>query len=135
LELPTGTVWWRDPCWTAEELAVLEKKRKDVVALKERGLGGNGPPNQWLAWMFASLPVYQNGGTYLDNTFTVPPLPKARSNLAMFNGFQPTYDPKTYDYIVQPCLLHGEWLMSSTPGWSGQAVTCIPRSTGSEVLQ
>jgi hypothetical protein len=131
LVFPNGTVAWRDSCWTSDERSVLRARHVREVKESEENkqttsLRGNGPPNQWLAWMFASLPVWQNGGTFLQNTWIVPPLPKARSNLALFNGFQPTYDPKSYDYIVQPCLLHGEWLMSSHAGWGGQAVTCIP---------
>ncbi|RYH12457.1 hypothetical protein EON65_38280 [archaeon] len=67
--------------------------------------------NQWLAWYFKSyLGGVSMGFTYFSSYFTVPPLPKTKSNVCFFNSLQASYDPKSYNYILQPVLSYGSWM-------------------------
>ena len=71
-------------------------------------LSDDALPNQWLAWYLSDYPVWANGGTYFTSTWDVPPLPPVLgANFAIFPGVQPTYDPESYDFILQPVLSLG----------------------------
>eukprot|EP01031_Cornospumella_fuschlensis_P030629 gene30629-37007_t len=82
--------------------------------------------NQWLAWYFKSqLGGMSMGFTYFSSYFTVPPLPKVSSNLAFFNSLQASYDPKSYNYILQPVLSIGRWMDTTIyDTWLLNAVMC-----------
>ena len=99
------------------ELVVSNKKI-------ERQLGAS-TPKQWLAWYFvSSLSGSSMGFTSFSSTFVVPPLPKKASNLAIFNALQASYDPTSYNWILQPVLMTGEWMAGTSKSWGLTSVMC-----------
>eukprot|EP01040_Poterioochromonas_malhamensis_P005630 gene5630-6050_t len=86
----------------------------------------SNPDNQWIAWYFKSqLSATSFGFTLFSSYFTVPALPTAKSNIAIFNSVQASYDPVSYNYILQPVLATGSWMLGSYPNeWVLSAVMC-----------
>lgn len=82
--------------------------------------------NQWLAWYFKSyLGGASMGFTSFTSKWVVPPLPTKKSNLAIFNSLQASYDPRSYNYILQPVLSTGSWMSGYFPNtWTHNSVMC-----------
>lgn len=84
-------------------------------------------PQQWLAWYFKSaLSGTSNGFTSFSSVFEVPQIPTADSNLAIFNALQASYDPTSYNWILQPVLSVGKWMLGTSKGWTLSSVMCNP---------
>eukprot|EP01039_Chlorochromonas_danica_P009706 gene9706-10736_t len=100
------------------------KKNKAELPASSDSTSNDG--NQWLAWYFKSnVGGTSMGFTYFSSKWVVPSLPKSSSNLAIFNSLQASYDPTSYNYIVQPVLATGNWMFGSYPGvWVLSAVMC-----------
>src|SRR3989338_5563245 len=81
---------------------------------------------QWLAWYYKScLPCATSYGfKSFQSTWTVPPIPTASSNLAIFNGLQAAPDSQTWNWILQPILAHGTWMLGSYNSWIISGVMC-----------
>jgi hypothetical protein len=88
--------------------------------------GNDNPNNQWLAWYFTQTSLQDNGATLFSSQWSVPPLPEdLPSNICFFNGLQPTYDPRPYDFIIQPVLSTGDWVVGDFPNdWVISATMC-----------
>lgn len=82
--------------------------------------------NQWLAWYFKTyLGAAANGFTLFSSKFVVPPIPEKESNIAIFNSLQASYDPTSYNYILQPVLSIGSWMLGSDYNhWLLSSVMC-----------
>eukprot|EP00009_Paramoeba_aestuarina_P006812 CAMPEP_0201518464 /NCGR_PEP_ID=MMETSP0161_2-20130828/9311_1 /ASSEMBLY_ACC=CAM_ASM_000251 /TAXON_ID=180227 /ORGANISM="Neoparamoeba aestuarina, Strain SoJaBio B1-5/56/2" /LENGTH=234 /DNA_ID=CAMNT_0047916251 /DNA_START=327 /DNA_END=1028 /DNA_ORIENTATION=+ len=82
------------------------------------------PNDQWVAWYFASCAV--NGCKDIASKWTTPDNPTDKnSDLAIFNGLQPTYDPEPYDFIMQPVSMWGTvWFENVGHQWGIVATTC-----------
>lgn len=86
-------------------------------------------PQQWIAWYFKTqLSGTSMGFTSFSSTFVVPPIPKKSSNLAIFNALQASYDPTPYNWILQPVLSTGTWMLGTSKGWTLSSVMCNPNT-------
>lgn len=84
-------------------------------------------PQQWLAWYFKSaLNSAANGFTSFSSVFEVPPVPTKSANLAIFNALQASYDPTPYNWILQPVLSVGTWMLGTSKTWTLSSVMCNP---------
>ena len=110
LEFPNGTVRLVPPCRPLPRSFESSPVKED--------------PNQWLAWYLTNVPTYQDGVLSFSAVMTVPDVPRVRSNLCFFPGLQPTYNPRKYDFIIQPVLAKGNWVSSSSLGWMMNSVMC-----------
>lgn len=90
---------------------------------------GSSLPEQWLAWYFKScISGTSFGFKSFSSVFEVPPVPKKASNLAIFNALQASYDPVPYNWILQPVLSTGNWMLGSSAGWTLSSVMCNPET-------
>jgi hypothetical protein len=113
-------------------LEIKHPNQTSTILAQEKWLG-NGEksdlPQQWLAWYFRmALSGTSMGFTSFSSTFQVPPVPTKASNLAIFNALQASYDPTPYNWILQPVLSTGTWMLGSSAGWTLSSVMCNPNT-------
>lgn len=131
LEVASGThIFQRED--NSLEVKHFGEEKTTVIPYEHVELQGkkSSLPQQWLAWYFkSSLSPTSNGFTLFSSVFEVPPVPKkSGSNLAIFNALQASYDPVPYNWILQPVLSTGTWMLGTSKGWTLSSVMCNPNT-------